>query len=176
MPIIHDFPQCTGVVGDGLGAQDYDGQIIASQNTLCTPIVVACKFEQDDDGNKCINLYAKDAATNVTSKVVSRCLDKQNGQMIWIHPIFGTVIYEKVDEEDEPNCMRCVGGEYDGVAAFSTEDVLPCSYEERKWVQCKDDDEEDGDTPATKPSSGHTLQPTAMMVMLLGVLLHFANV
>ena len=46
--------------------------------------------------------------------------------------------------------MRCVGGEYDGVAAFSTEDVLPCSYEERKWVQCKDDDEEDDDTPATK--------------------------
>ena len=39
-----------------------------------------------------------------------------------------------------------------GVAAFSTEDVLPCSYEERKWVQCgKDDDEEDDDTPATKP-------------------------
>ena len=75
--------------------------------------------------------------------------------------------------------MKCVGGEYDGVAAFSTEDVLPCSYEERKWVQChgKDDDEEDDDdTPATKPSSGHTLQPTVMMVMLLGVLLHFANV
>ena len=46
--------------------------------------------------------------------MVSRCLDKQNGQMIWIHPIIGTVIYEKVDEEDEPNCMRCVGGEYDG--------------------------------------------------------------
>ena len=160
MPIIHDFPQCTGVVGDGLGAQDYDGQIIASQNTLCTPIVVACKFEQDDDGNKCINLYTKDAATNVTSKVVSRCLDKQNGQMIWIHPIFGTVIYEKVDEEDEPNCMRCVGGEYDGVAAFSTEDVLPCSYEERKWVQCdaKDDDEEDeDDTPATKYLAQATL-------------------
>ena len=65
-----------------------------------------------------------------------------------------------------------------GVAAFSTEDVLPCSYEERKWVQCgKDDDEEDDDTPATKPSSGHTLQPTVMMVMLLGALrLHFANV
>ena len=37
-------------------------------------------------------------------------------------------------------------------------------------------EEDDDDTPATKPSSGHTLQPTAMMVMLLGVLLHFANV
>ena len=60
---------------------------------------------QDDDGNKCINLYTKDAATNVTSKVVSRCLDKQNGQMIWIHPIIGTVIYEKVDEEDEPRIV-----------------------------------------------------------------------
>ena len=40
-----------------------------------------------------------------------------------------------------------------GVAAFSTEDVLPCSYEERKWVQCgKDDDEEDDDTPARNPA------------------------
>ena len=27
--------------------------------------------------------------------------------------------------------MKCVGGEYDGVAAFSTEDVLPCSYQEK---------------------------------------------
>ena len=93
-------------VGDGLGVQDYNGPIIASQNTLCVPIVVACgKFEQDDDGNKCINLYTKDATTNVTSKVVSRCLDKQNGQMIWINPIIGTVIYEKVDEEDEPRIV-----------------------------------------------------------------------
>ena len=179
LPVIHDFMQCTGVVGDGWGVQDYNGPIIVSQDTLCVPIVVGCKFEQDDDGNKCINLYTKDATTNVTSKVVSRCLNEQNGQMIWTHPIFGTVIYEKVDEEDEPNCVQCVGGEYDGVSSFSTEDVLPCSYQERKWVQCGEDDEKDeDDTPAatTPPSSGHTLQPTVMIVMIAGVILHFANV
>ena len=149
--VIHDFPQCTGVVGDGLGCQDYSGPKIIEEDMLCSPIVVACKFELDDDGNNCVNLYTTNPITNGTIKVVSRCL-QQDGKMIWIHPLAGTVIYERVDTIDEPNCMKCIGGEFDGVTAYNAEDELPCGYEERQWVQCSEEDMTSSSSPSATPS------------------------
>jgi len=150
--VIHDFPQCTGVVGDGLGCQDYSGPKIIEEDMLCSPIVTGCKFEEDEDGNKCVNLYTTNPATNTVTKVVSRCL-QQDGKMIWVHPLAGTVIYEKVDVKDEPNCMKCMGGEFDGVTAYNSEDELPCSYEEREWMRCS---EEDMMTSSSSPSATPT--------------------
>ena len=119
---------------------------------LCSPIVTACKFEQDEDGNKCVNLYTANPTTDTVTKVVSRCL-QQDGKMIWVHPLAGTVIYEKVDVEDEPNCMKCIGGEFDGVTAFNSEDVLPCNYEERHWVKCSEEDMMMSSSPSATPST-----------------------
>lgn len=138
-PVVHDFPECTGEVGDSLGLQDYNGPFITKKNGLCKPIVVACKFEIDADDNKCINLYTKHQTTQVVTKVVTRCL-QSDGSMIWTHPIVGTTVYEKVPKEDEPNCMMCVGGRHNGATACDYETKLPCSYEQRRWTRCENEE------------------------------------
>ncbi|KAL9189160.1 hypothetical protein ACHAXT_011650 [Thalassiosira profunda] len=127
-PVLHDFPACTGVVGDGEGCQDYAGPLIvntwAEGGGACSPIVVACKFETDDEGNGCVNLYTQ-GTTGQTVKVVSRCLQSDNETMIWIHPLAGTVVYTRVPKEEEPNCIVCEGGEHDGFETSDTEAQMP---------------------------------------------------
>lgn len=159
--VVHDFPVCTGVVGDGLGCQDYSGPDIINKDSLCSPIVTACKFENDDDGNGCVNLYALTGNPNgEISKVVSRCL-QPDGTMIWIHPSAGTVVYTKVPKDEEPNCMMCVGGDHDGVAVTDVSAELPCPYEERQWKKC---DDEDDDT--TSSSTTHQMDIYIFGLML----------
>ena len=162
-PVIHDFIQCTGVYGDGLGCQDYNGPIISSQGGECSPIMVMCKFEKEEDSdNKCVNLYAPASAVvggdgqGEVRKVVSRCL-QADGTMVWKHPLFGTVTYERVDSPDEPNCMICADA---GVSTSDVDDVLPCSYDEREWVQCDELQEGDAaDSPVASPGN-QTLSPS----------------
>jgi len=134
----HDFLSCTGVMGDSLGCMDYSGMDIIVKDGLCTPITAACKFEQDGDGNKCINLYTNTSVGTVT-KAVSRCL-QANGTMMWVNP-FEAVLYAKVPEEDEPNCIKCFGGDHDGVVVYDSDGELPCVYEERRWLRCEDDED-----------------------------------
>mmetsp|Transcript_28891 Transcript_28891/g.61004 ORF Transcript_28891/g.61004 Transcript_28891/m.61004 type:complete len:285 (+) Transcript_28891:27-881(+) len=155
-PVIHDFPTCTGVVGDGFGCMDYSGPDIVGKDGLCTPIVVACKFEIDDEGNNCVNLYVQNPASPDKSnpvKIVSRCL-QNDGSMVWVHPLAGTHVYTKVPVEDEPNCMKCVGGENDGTVAYTSDEILPCPYEERQWMKCEDDPSESNEdsTPTNQPT------------------------
>lgn len=142
VPVIHDFPSCTGVVADGLGCQDYSAPDILIKDTTCTPIIAACKFEVDDNygDTKCINLYSTNPATNTTQKVVSRCL-LPDGTFQLKHPVFGNVVYEKLSSEEEPNCVKCVGGEHDGVAVYDSESELPCPHTERDWVRCEMEDD-----------------------------------
>lgn len=129
------------------------GPDIINEDSMCSPIVTACKFERDDSGNKCVNLYMKDPTTDMLNKVVSRCL-QQDGKMIWVHPLAGTVVYERVDVEDEPNCMKCIGGEHDGVTAYNAEDVVPCSFEERHWMKCSEEDiTSSSSSPSATPST-----------------------
>ena len=144
VPVIHDFPSCTGVVGDGLGCQDYSAPDILNKDTMCTPIIAACKFEVDDNNGdtKCINLYNTNPVTNTTQKVVSRCL-LPDGTFQLKHPVFGNIVYEKLSSEEEPNCVKCVGGEHDGVAVYDSESELPCPHTERSWVRCEMEDKID---------------------------------
>eukprot|EP00315_Gephyrocapsa_oceanica_P013465 CAMPEP_0185360650 /NCGR_PEP_ID=MMETSP1364-20130426/9759_1 /TAXON_ID=38817 /ORGANISM="Gephyrocapsa oceanica, Strain RCC1303" /LENGTH=249 /DNA_ID=CAMNT_0027960925 /DNA_START=13 /DNA_END=762 /DNA_ORIENTATION=- len=126
--VIHDHPVCDGTLAGGV--EDYSGPDIINKDGLCTSITTAAKFEKDEAGNKCVNLYS--APFGVMMKVVSRCL-QPDGTMIWVHPMAGTVIFTKVPEGEEPNCMTCP----DGSIALSMEDVLSCPYQEREWVRCE---------------------------------------
>lgn len=42
--VTRDFVQCTGIVNDGLGCEDYTAFDITLKDQLCTPINVACKL------------------------------------------------------------------------------------------------------------------------------------
>ena len=164
-PVVHDFPECTGVIGDGLGCQDYAGPDIIGKGGLCSPIVVACKFERDEEGNRCVNLYAPNPVTGDPAKVVSRCVEP-DGSMTWVHPLAGTVRYDRVAADDEPNCVQCVGGSFDGFSTNETDAQLPCPYEERRWTKCDGEsatggeDEKEGEgaptvsSPSESPSAG----------------------
>lgn len=142
--VIHDFPECTGVVGDGMGCQDYSAPAIMGQDTTCSPIIAACKFESDetDEAVQCINLYSLNPVTNTVVKTVSRCL-QLDGSLVLNHPVFGTVRYEKMLKEEEPNCMKCVRGEYADDAVYDSGADLPCSYSEREWTRCNEEDDEE---------------------------------
>jgi len=133
--VIHDFLACTGTDEFQLssGCEDYSGPAILRHNNLCQPIRAACKFEEDESGNKCVNLYTSD----VPRPVVSRCL-QADGNMLWIHPHFGTVLYTKVPSDEEPNCIKCVRGEHNNVTAYNLDDELPCHYSQRRWERCED--------------------------------------
>ena len=147
--VIHDFLECTGVVGDGLGCQDYSAPVIMGQDTMCSPIIAACKFESDDtdEAVQCINLYSLNPVTNTVVKAVLRCL-QPDGSFVLDHPVFGTVQYEKMLQEEEPNCMKCVEGEYEGVSVQDSDADLPCSYFEREWMRC--DGVEAGESRASR--------------------------
>lgn len=138
--VIHDFYNgCSGEIADG--ATDYDPDIIRKSGR-CSSRKAACKFETDSKGNKCVNLYEPDSKNaGALARKSSRCL-QPNGTLILTHPLKGTVLYNKVPKKEEPNCMKCVGGEHDGVTAKSSEDVLPCGYSERAWVRCKEPGDE----------------------------------
>jgi hypothetical protein len=166
--IIHDFPVCTGTVGDGNGCHDYSGPDIIRNDTACVPIITACKFERDDNDNKCVNLYAANGPNGEMSMVVSRCL-QTDGTMIWVHPIAGTVVYSKVTKEEEPNCMVCFGGDHDGVTVTDASDELPCPYEERRWKRCDTKEEEGG----TKHSAGYCMSLFTFGGMMLPFMLFF---
>merc|ERR1719382_427100 len=129
--VIHDFLACTGTDEFDLssGCEDYSGPAIIRNNNLCQPIRAACKFEEDESGNKCVNLYNSD----VPRPVVSRCL-QPDGNMLWIHPVAGKVLYTKVPSDEEPNCMKC-GGENNDVTAYNSDDELPCHYNQRRKVE-----------------------------------------
>lgn len=162
-PVIHDFPQCTGELGDSLGCEDYSAPHITNNDGLCSPIVAACKFEMDKEGNKCINLYTNNPITQMVMKAVSRCL-QPDGNMIWTHLVFGTTIYEKVLKKDEPNCVKCVGGDHDGIAANDSETELPCSYDERVWTKCNEED------LLESPSSSGTIHQASIILCALAIL------
>jgi len=120
-----------------LGMEDYSLTDILTKDTLCKPVTANCKFEIDEEGNKCIVVISN-------WDNISRCL-QSDGSLIWVHPVFGTTIYDKVATEDEPNCVKCVGGEFDGVLTRETDEELPCAYEDRQWIKCDEAKSSSGD-------------------------------
>lgn len=162
-PVVHDHPSCDGTLAGGV--EDYSGPNIVFAETsndnvdcrgLCTPITTAGKFELDEQGNKCVNLYTDVFGFGSLTKVVSRCL-QPDGTMIWVHPVIGTVKYRKVPRESEPDCVTCP----DGTVATRVTDVLSCSYEERRWIRCNAT-KSSLDPPPSLPDGfdGSTCQPS----------------
>jgi len=129
--VVHDFLACTGVYGDGLGLYDYNGPMI-DESFLCSPLSsFFCKFETNEIGEKCVNLF-----TYNDTQVASRCVTEDGANMTIYYGQVGPLIYEKVAAKDEPNCMVCVGGEFDGAISFGPGEILPCPISQRDWRIC----------------------------------------